>query len=107
MHSSSFHSLPTPVVLFLLLGLLFLVLIAVLQIGILAYAAEKLGISRRAAYAILFLSLVGSYYNIPIAEVSGDQVVSTQVVRDSWGLPYLCGSFPLRPRSCRSTSAAQ
>ena len=89
MHSSTFHSLPTPAILFLLLALLLGLLIAVLQIGILGYAYEKMGITRRSAYLILFLSLVGSYYNIPIARVSGEEVVSTQIVHDSWGLPYL------------------
>ncbi len=89
MHSSSFHSLPSTGALFLLLILLFGLLIAVLQIGILGYAYEKIGISRGSAYLILFLSLVGSYINIPIAELSGKQVVTTEVVHDSWGLPYL------------------
>lgn len=89
MQSSSFHSLPSTGALFLLMVLLFGLLIAVLQIGILGYAVEKIGISRRSAYAILFLSLLGSRYNIPVAELSGEQVVTTRVVHDSWGLPYL------------------
>ena len=66
MQSSSFHTLPP---FFLLLAAIFAVVVAVLQIGILGYAYERIGISRRAAYTILFLSLVGSYVNIPIAEI--------------------------------------
>jgi uncharacterized membrane protein len=83
MHSSSFHTLPP---FFLLLVLLFGLLVAILQIGILGYAYEKMGISRRAAYLILFLSLAGSYVNVPIAELPGkQQVVGTQPVQDPWG----------------------
>ena len=51
MHSSSFHFLPP---FFGILALLFAVVIAVLQIGMLGYAYEKMGISRVVAYAILF-----------------------------------------------------
>jgi uncharacterized membrane protein len=87
MHLSSFNSLPP---LFLFLVLLFGLLIAVLQIGILGYAYEKMGVSRRAAYTILFLSLAGSYVNIPIAELPGQQqVVATQWVWDRWELAQL------------------
>ena len=86
MHSSSFHTLPP---FFLLLVLLFGLLIAILQIGILGYAYEKMGISRRVAYLILFLSLAGSYVNVPVAELpKKQQVVGTQPVRDRWGLEY-------------------
>ena len=86
MPSSSFHSLPP---FFLLLVLLFGLLIAILQIGILGYAYEKMGISRGAAYAILFLSLAGSYVNVPIAELPGQQqIVGTRPVYDNWGLEY-------------------
>jgi uncharacterized membrane protein len=86
MQSSSFHSLPP---FFLLLAVAFAIVVAVLQIGIIGYAYERIGISRRAAYVILFLSLAGAYVNIPIAELSGRQVVETQVVRDRWGVAYL------------------
>lgn len=85
MHSSSFHSLPP---FFLVLALLFGLLIVILQVGILGYAYEKMGISRGSAYAILFLSLAGSYVNVPIAELSGGQVATYEVVRDSWGFQY-------------------
>jgi uncharacterized membrane protein len=87
MQSSSFHSLPP---FFFLLALLFVVVVAVLQVGILGYAYERIGISRRAAYTILLLSLAGSYINIPIAEFQGGrQTVGAQIVRDAWGVAYL------------------
>jgi uncharacterized membrane protein len=86
MVSSSFHYLPP---FFGILVLLFGVVIAVLQIGILGYAYEKLGVSRWAAYAILFFSLLGGSVNIPIAELSGKPVVTMREVVDSWGMHYV------------------
>jgi uncharacterized membrane protein len=86
MQSSSFHSLPP---FFLLLAVVFAIVVAALQIGILGYAYEKIGISRRAAFAILFLSLAGSYINIPIADLSNREVVGTRLVRDGWGVVYV------------------
>jgi uncharacterized membrane protein len=86
MHSSSFHSLPP---FFLLLALLLAAVVVVLQIGILGYAYEKIGIQRRTAYLILLLSLLGSYVNIPIAELAGPKTIEYQWVRDRIGWPYL------------------
>jgi uncharacterized membrane protein len=86
MQSSSFHSLPP---FFLLLAVAFAIVVAVLQIGIIGYAYERMGISRRAAYLILFFSLAGASVNIPIAELPGRQVVKTEMVRDRWGVTYL------------------
>ena len=85
MQPSSFHYLPP---LFLLLAVLFVVVVGILQIGILGYAYEKIGISRRAAYLILLASLAGSYVNIPIAELPGPQTVEYKLFRDQWGFGY-------------------
>jgi uncharacterized membrane protein len=83
---SSFHTLPP---FFLLLALLFAAVVAILQIGILGYAYEKIGIRRRTAYLILLLSLIGAYVNIPIAELPGPQTVEQKVVHDQLGFPYV------------------
>jgi uncharacterized membrane protein len=96
MQSSSFHYLPPFFgILVLLLGLV----IAILQIGILGYAYEKMGISRFAAYAILFFSLVGASINIPLAEVAPEPVVATQEVVDNWGIRYLVPVYKQFPRT--------
>jgi uncharacterized membrane protein len=86
MQSSSFHSLPP---FFLLLALALAAVVIVLQIGILGYAYEKIGIQRRTAYLLLLLSLLGSYVNIPIAELSGPKTVEYEWVRDRIGWPHL------------------
>jgi uncharacterized membrane protein len=84
MQSSSYHYLPLAPLFFWGLVLLFGLLIAMVQIGILGYAYEKMGISRRAAYTLLFLTLVGSYVNLPLAELPAQQVVTTREVVDFW-----------------------
>ena len=86
MHWSSFHSLPP---FFLLLAALLAVVVFVLQIGILGYAYEKIGIHRRTAYLILLLSLLGSYVNIPVAEVRGQPTVQYELSRDDLGRPVV------------------
>ncbi len=82
MQSSTFHYLPP---FFGILVLLFGVLIVILQVGILGYAYEKMGISRLAAYSILFFSLVGASINIPVAEVPGESKIVMQQVDLGWG----------------------
>ena len=63
------HYLPLPVPLFALLVGAFLVVVALIQIGILRYAYLAIGVSSRAAMALLLGSLIGSYINIPILEL--------------------------------------
>ena len=76
----SLHYFPlAPLFLLALIVLLGLV-IAFIQIGILQYAYEKIGVNQRYVFAILILSLLGSYINIPIAQLSPHQVLSNQEV---------------------------
>ncbi len=72
MHVSNFHYLPLAPLFFLALVLIFALLLAALQIGILGYAYEKMGISGRWVYGLLLMSLLGSYINIPVAEIRSD-----------------------------------
>jgi len=54
------------------LGLLVLVglVVALIEVGVLQYAYEKLGVSRRYVFPVLALSLLGSYVNILSVGVS-------------------------------------
>lgn len=70
--------------LFVLLGLV----IAFIQIGILQYAYERIGVKRRYVFSILILSLLGSYVNIPIVQLPPQQVVSNQEVM-YFGMRYI------------------
>jgi uncharacterized membrane protein len=67
------HYLPlSPAVFSLLVGLLIL-LIVLIQVGALRYAYLRLGVSSRVAVLLLLASLFGSYLNIPLAELPGQQ----------------------------------
>jgi uncharacterized membrane protein len=52
------------------------IMIAVIEIGILEYAYEKMGVNRRYVFSLLILSLLGSYINIPVAELPKERVLS-------------------------------
>jgi len=74
------HYLPLPPVFFSILVGLFVFLIALLQVGALRYAYHRIGISSRAALLLLLGSLIGSYVNIPVAQLDGQQVVAGKEV---------------------------
>jgi uncharacterized membrane protein len=82
MQSSSFHNWP-PLV--LLLAAILATVIFVLQIGILGYAYEKIGIRRRTAYLILVLSLLGSYVNVPVVEIVTPEQGPHNLILDNFG----------------------
>jgi uncharacterized membrane protein len=85
---SQYHYLPlTPEFFSILVGL-FLVLLVLIQLGALRYAYMRLGMSSGAALMLLFASLVGSYFNIPVAQLAGERVVSGEVV-DYFGMRYV------------------
>jgi uncharacterized membrane protein len=63
------HYLPLSPPFFAVLVVAFLVVLALVQIGILRYAYLRLGVSPNAAVFLLLASLIGSYINIPIAEL--------------------------------------
>lgn len=58
---------PIGLLFFLAFWFLLALLVALIQIGILEYVFESMGINRRYMLALLIFSLLGSYVNIPIA----------------------------------------
>jgi uncharacterized membrane protein len=70
-----------------LLGL-FGLLVAALVISVIGDAYEKMGIGRGSVFGLLLLSLLGSYVNLPVAELRGEEVVSGRVV-DFAGMRYI------------------
>jgi len=81
------HYLPLTPGLFSILVILFAGLIILIQLRILRYAYMRLGIGPGAALLLLFGSLIGSYFNIPITVLPG-AVKSAQVV-DFFGMRYV------------------
>jgi uncharacterized membrane protein len=80
--------LPLTAPLFSVLVLLFVGLIILIQLRILRYAYMRLGIGPGAALLLLFGSLVGSYFNIPITVLPGHAVRSGEVV-NFFGMQYV------------------
>jgi len=84
---SQIHYLPlTPGFFSILIGL-FLILFFLLILGALRRAYLNLGVSSSAAMLLLLASLIGSYFNIPIAELSQERVLSDRVI-DFFGMQY-------------------
>jgi uncharacterized membrane protein len=86
--NSQVHYLPLTPALFSVLVFLFIGLIILIQLRILRYAYMKLGVGPGAALLLLFGSLIGSYFNIPITVLPGQLVKSGQVV-DFFGMQYV------------------
>src|SRR6201987_4618864 len=88
MMDSQIHYLPLTPALFSILVLLFGVLIILIQLRILRYAYMRLGVGPGAALLLLFGSLVGSYFNIPLTILPGQTVRSGEIV-DFFGMRYV------------------
>jgi uncharacterized membrane protein len=79
---------PFTLIFFLLFWGVLALLIALIQVGILQYVFESMGISRRYMLALLLLSLLGSYVNIPIAQFPGTYQRVAEVV-EFFGVQYV------------------
>jgi uncharacterized membrane protein len=80
MQPSSLHFFPLAVPFVLALLLVLGLWIISVEIGILRYAYEKMGVDRRYIFSLLVLSLLGSYVNIPVAELPGEQILPGQEI---------------------------
>ncbi len=90
--------IPISAVFFVAIWFLFAVVVTVIEIGILQYAFESMGVNRRYMFALLVLSLLGSYINIPVAELPAETVRSGEIV-DFFGMQYVVPVLIDRPRT--------
>jgi len=88
MHSGQLHYLPLTPAFFSVLAVAFLLLVVLIQIGVLHYAYTRVGLSARAVLCVLFGSLLGSYVNIPLAELPGQEVMSGRAI-SYFGMQYV------------------
>lgn len=88
MHASPLHYFPLTPLFMVLLGLLLIFVIAMVEVGAITYAYEKMGIRRRYVFTILLLSLLGSAVNIPIAELPAKDIRVDQVI-SFFGVDYV------------------
>src|SRR5437867_4089084 len=82
------HYIPIGVPFLIAFWFLFAVVVALIEIGILRYVFESMGIDRRYMFVLLVLCLLGSYINIPVAELPAEQVHSGEVI-DFFGMQYV------------------
>ena len=88
MHTNHPHYLPLPIPFFSLLVGAFVFLVVLLQVGALRYAYMRIGLSAGGAMLVLLGSLVGSYFNIPLAELPERHILSGQEV-SYFGMRYV------------------
>jgi uncharacterized membrane protein len=88
MSSSQLHYLPLSPTFFSILVGMFVLLVLLTQLGLLRYAYIRIGISSRAALLLLFGSLIGSYVNIPVAELAEQQIMSGREIT-YFGIHYV------------------
>jgi uncharacterized membrane protein len=88
MRTSIYHFFPWGFPIFLVLLTVLGIVFALIEVGVLEYAYAKMGISRRYVMALLMLTFLGSYVNIPVAELPPETVSSNEVVT-FFGIPYV------------------
>ena len=96
MHSLGIHYYPLtlPFLLVLLGGLIVLAFLALLRV--LQFAYSQLGIAPRYFFTWLFLSLAGSYVNLPIMRFAPEQMTRLEEI-PFYGVPYVIPSVETWP----------
>ncbi len=88
MQMSQFHYLPlSPGFFSLLVGALLGLFVVLVVLDLLRHAYVNLGVSPRTAMYLLVGSLIGSYFNIPIANLPGEPVTASETIT-FFGMEY-------------------
>jgi uncharacterized membrane protein len=88
MHFTHLHYLPLALPFFSILVGIFLIVVVLLYVGTLRYAYMHLGVSRGTALLVLLASLIGSYFNIPIADLPQRRIVEVPEIT-FYGVEYM------------------
>jgi uncharacterized membrane protein len=88
MSPSQPHYLPLTLPFFSILAAVFLLVVVVLELGALRFTFMRIGLSSRGAMLVLLGSLVGSYFNIPVAELPGQRIMSGEEI-NYFGMSYV------------------
>jgi uncharacterized membrane protein len=92
------HYFPIALPFLIILAFLFIFVIALIEVGILEYAYTRIGIGRRHMFALLLLTLLGSYINIPVADLPAREVISDQRIT-FFGIQYIVPHVTEWPRT--------
>lgn len=71
-------------------------LIVLIQIGLLRYVFESMGVHPRYMFLLLVLCLLGSYVNIPVAQLPAERMRAGQIV-EFFGMEYVIPVLIHRP----------
>ncbi len=88
MQDSGIHFFPLAHPFMLLFLAVAVVLLALIELSAIEYAYARIGIDHRYVFSLLLLSLLGSYVNIPVAELPAEKVVSGQEI-SFYGMRYV------------------
>jgi uncharacterized membrane protein len=88
MPGSALQYLPLAWPFFIVLVGIFFWICAMLYMGALRYVYARLGISPTSVVLLLLASLVGSYFNIPVWQLSGEPLLAGEEV-DFYGMRYV------------------
>jgi uncharacterized membrane protein len=88
MLASQLGYLPLALPFFSLLVGIFAVLVVLLELRALRFAYMRLGVGPRAAALLLLGSLIGSYFNIPVAHLPAEHLVAGREI-DFFGMRYV------------------
>lgn len=92
------HYFPLTNALILAFFLAVAALFVVLEVGALEYVYARIGVGRRHMLALLMLSLLGSYVNIPIAELPLGERVEDEII-EFFGMSYVVPAIPSAPHT--------
>ena len=90
------HYIPLAVPFFFALLLFFVFVVVLIELRILEYTYEKVGVDRRYIFFLLLLSYMGSYINIPITQLPPEQMLTPRIV-DFFGMQYVIPAATERP----------
>jgi uncharacterized membrane protein len=82
------HYFPLALPFLLILFFAFIFLIVMIEVGILGYAYQTIGINRRYVFLLLLMCFLGSYINIPVYQLPPETVRSAGQVT-FFGIPYI------------------
>jgi len=98
MLSANLHFFPLTLPFILAFFFLIGIIIALIEIGIIQYAYVKMGVNRRHVFAVLILTLLGSYVNIPVAALPAERMISDQEI-SYFGMRYVVPVVEELPRT--------
>jgi uncharacterized membrane protein len=90
------HYIPISVPFLIALLLFFAFVVALIELRILEYAYETLGVDRRYIFFLLLFSFLGSSVNIPVLQLAPERMLAPRIV-EFFGMQYVIPAVTERP----------